>query len=104
LYPVRLEKQAEMADTLIYTKEMLRAVPNKGIGYGALQQAGYLASDLPAISFNYLGQLGSARHQDGSITDDDCGTMIASENDSHFLLGVNGAVQAGKLLFYVDSR
>ncbi|AOM39757.1 non-ribosomal peptide synthetase [Xenorhabdus hominickii] len=104
LYPVRLEKQSDMADTLIHTKEMLRTVPNKGIGYGALQQAGYLTGDLPAISFNYLGQLGSASHQDWSITDDDCGTMVASENDSHLLLGINGVVQAGKLLFYVDSR
>ncbi|MDE9590944.1 condensation domain-containing protein, partial [Xenorhabdus bovienii] len=50
LYPVRLEHQADMVDTLIYTKEMLRTVPNKGIGYGALQQAGYLDGDLPAIS------------------------------------------------------
>ncbi len=104
LYPVRLENQADMVNTLIHTKEMLRAVPNKGIGYGALQQAGYLTGDLPAISFNYLGQLGSASHQDWSITDDDSGTMIASENDSHLLLGINGAVQGGKLLFYVDSR
>ncbi|WP_228858640.1 non-ribosomal peptide synthetase [Xenorhabdus sp. PB61.4] len=104
MYPVRLEKQADIADTIIHTKEMLRAVPNKGIGYGALQQAGYLAEDLPLISFNYLGQLGSASQQDWSITDDDCGTVIASENDSHLLLGINGAVQAGKLRFYVDSR
>ncbi|WP_053067905.1 non-ribosomal peptide synthetase, partial [Xenorhabdus khoisanae] len=104
LYPVRLENQADMVNTLIHTKEMLRAVPNKGIGYGALQQAGYLTDDLPAISFNYLGQLGSASRQEWSIADDDCGNAIASENDSHLLLGVNGAVQAGKLLFYVDSR
>ncbi|WP_426576153.1 amino acid adenylation domain-containing protein [Xenorhabdus stockiae] len=104
LYPVRLENQSDIADTLIHTKEMLRAVPNKGIGYGALQQAGYLTGDLPAISFNYLGQLGSVLRQDWSITDDDCGTMIASDNNSHFLLGINGSVQAGKLRFYVDSR
>ncbi|MCC8379601.1 condensation domain-containing protein, partial [Xenorhabdus sp. PB30.3] len=104
IYPVRLENKADITDTLIHTKEMLRTVPNKGIGYGALQQAGYLTGDLPAISFNYLGQLGSASLQDWSITNDDCGTMIASENDSHLLLGINGAVQAGKLLCYIDSR
>ncbi len=104
MYPVRLENQANITDTLIHTKEMLRTVPNKGIGYGALQQAGYLTDDLPAISFNYLGQLGSASRQDWSITNDDCGTMIASENGGHFLLGINGSVQAGKLRFYVDSR
>ncbi|YAP80750.1 non-ribosomal peptide synthase/polyketide synthase [Xenorhabdus stockiae] len=104
LYPVRLENQTDIVDTLIHTKEMLRTVPNKGMGYGALEQAGYLDGDLPSISFNYLGQLGCASHQDWSITDDDCGTMIASENDSHVLLGINGAVQTGRLRFYVDSR
>ncbi|MEQ1965382.1 amino acid adenylation domain-containing protein, partial [Xenorhabdus khoisanae] len=104
MYPVRLEMQTEIAETIIHTKEMLRGIPNKGIGYGALHQAGYLTGDLPAISFNYLGQLGGASHQDWFITSDGCGDMIASENDSHLLLGINGAVQAGKLQFSVDSR
>ncbi|PQQ23568.1 non-ribosomal peptide synthetase, partial [Photorhabdus luminescens] len=103
-YPVRLEMQADIAKTIIHTKEMLRAVPNKGIGYSALHQAGYLTSDLPTISFNYLGQLGGASHQDWSITNDDCGSVLASKNISHLLLGINGAVQAGKLQFSVDSR
>ncbi|WP_444876157.1 amino acid adenylation domain-containing protein [Xenorhabdus yunnanensis] len=104
MYPVRLEMQADIAETIIHTKEMLRAVPNKGIGYSALHQAGYLTDDLPAISFNYLGQLGGTHHQDWSLTSDDCGTVVASENSSHLLLGINGAVQAGKLQFSVDSR
>ncbi|WP_228998096.1 non-ribosomal peptide synthetase [Photorhabdus aegyptia] len=103
-YPVRLEMQTDIAKTIIHTKEMLRAVPNKGIGYSALHQAGYLTSDLPTISFNYLGQLGGASHQDWSITNDDCGSVLASKNISHLLLGINGAVQAGKLQFSVDSR
>ncbi|WP_258087589.1 condensation domain-containing protein, partial [Xenorhabdus bovienii] len=38
VYPVRLEMQAGVTETIIHTKEMLRAVPNKGIGYGALHQ------------------------------------------------------------------
>ncbi|WP_148886211.1 non-ribosomal peptide synthetase, partial [Xenorhabdus doucetiae] len=106
LYPVRLEMQADIAATIIHTKEMLRAVPNKGIGYSALHQAGYLTGDLPAISFNYLGQLGGISHQkqNWSLTSDGCGTVIASENSSHLLLAINGAVQAGKLQFSVDSR
>ncbi|MDX7993214.1 condensation domain-containing protein, partial [Xenorhabdus littoralis] len=104
MYPVRLEMQADIAETLIHTKEMLRSIPNKGIGYSALHQAGYLTGDLPTISFNYLGQLGTASHQDWTITNDDCGNAIARENGSHLLLGINGAVQAGRLQFSVDSR
>ncbi|WP_237386293.1 non-ribosomal peptide synthetase [Xenorhabdus sp. Sc-CR9] len=104
MYPVRLEMQADIAETIIHTKEMLRGIPNKGIGYSALHQAGYLTGDLPAISFNYLGQLGGASHQDWAITSDDSGEMIAKENGSHLLLSINGAVLAGKLQFGVDSR
>ncbi|MBS9440025.1 non-ribosomal peptide synthetase, partial [Photorhabdus noenieputensis] len=104
LYPVRLAMQANIADTIIYTKEMLRTVPNKGIGYGALHQAGYLNEDLPAISFNYLGQLGGAIGQNWSLTNDDCGNVIANDNYSHLLLNINGLIQAGKLQFSVSSR
>ncbi|WP_323861657.1 condensation domain-containing protein, partial [Xenorhabdus doucetiae] len=108
VYPVRLVMQDDIAETIIHTKERLRAIPNRGIGYGALYQAGYLPDDLPAISFNYLGQLngeaGQTRHQDWALTDDSCGSVIASENSSHLLLDINGAVQAGKLQFSVLSR
>ncbi|CDG21268.1 putative Phenylalanine racemase (ATP-hydrolyzing) [Xenorhabdus poinarii G6] len=104
LYPVRLAMQADIAETIIHTKEMLRAIPNKGIGYGALHQAGYLSDDLPTISFNYLGQLAGTQHQDWSLTSDEAGTVIASENGNHLLLAINGAVQRGRLQFQVDSR
>ncbi|PHM75435.1 non-ribosomal peptide synthetase [Xenorhabdus cabanillasii] len=104
MYPVRLAMQTDIAETIIYTKEMLRTVPNKGIGYSTLHQAGHLTGYLPAISFNYLGQLEVTSHQDWCITNDDCGTVTASENGSHLLLGINGAVQMGKLQFSVDSR
>ncbi|MBI6549674.1 non-ribosomal peptide synthetase [Xenorhabdus lircayensis] len=108
VYPVRLEMQTDIAETIIHTKEMLRAVPNKGIGYGSLHQAGYLDGDLPTISFNYFGQLGGeggqVSYQDGALTPDDCGTMIASDNRSPLLMDINGAVQAGRLQFSVRSR
>ncbi|WP_323855991.1 non-ribosomal peptide synthetase [Xenorhabdus koppenhoeferi] len=104
VYPVRLVMQADIAETIIHTKEMLRAVPNKGIGYGALRQAGYLTDDLPVISFNYLGQLGGETGQNWSLTSDDCGTTVADDNHSHLLLNINGLIQAGKLQFSVSSR
>ncbi|MBD2786612.1 non-ribosomal peptide synthetase, partial [Xenorhabdus sp. 3] len=104
LYPVRLVMQDDIAETIIHTKERLRAVPNKGIGYGALRQAGYLAGDLPAISFNYLGQLGEETGQNGSLISDDCGDVVADDNLSHLLLNINGLIQAGRLQFSVSSR
>ncbi|WP_145956919.1 non-ribosomal peptide synthetase, partial [Xenorhabdus miraniensis] len=104
VYPVRLAMQADIAETIIHTKEMLRAVPNKGIGYGTLRQTGYLTGDLPTISFNYLGQLGGETEQNWSLTSDDYGAVVADDNHSHLLLNINGLIQAGKLQFSVSSR
>uniref|UniRef100_UPI001FCA17DD condensation domain-containing protein n=1 Tax=Xenorhabdus vietnamensis TaxID=351656 RepID=UPI001FCA17DD len=100
IYPVRLESQSTVSDTIVYTKEMLRKVPNKGVGYGALRQAGDVSGCSPVISFNYLGQLGAEMTpQDWMFTADDCGLMMASENADPLLLNINGGVQAGQLGF-----
>ncbi|MCO4881096.1 non-ribosomal peptide synthetase [Paraburkholderia caribensis] len=66
-YPVALPIGASSADTLTAVKDALRAVPNKGVGFGALR---YLADDAtrttlaalprPRVTFNYLGQFGEA--------------------------------------------
>ncbi|PHM39368.1 peptide synthase [Xenorhabdus mauleonii] len=104
VYPVRLTMQDDIAETIIHTKEMLRAVPNKGIGYGALRQAGYLGGELPAISFNYLGQLGGENGQNWSLTSDECGIAVAGDNHSHLLMNINGLIQAGTLQFNIGSR
>jgi amino acid adenylation domain-containing protein/thioester reductase-like protein/non-ribosomal peptide synthase protein (TIGR01720 family) len=59
------------AELLLSVKERLRAIPNRGMGYGLLryparvQAAAQLAGQpAPAVSFNYLGQL------DASISED----------------------------------
>jgi amino acid adenylation domain-containing protein/non-ribosomal peptide synthase protein (TIGR01720 family) len=66
-YPVALPVGASGADTLTAVKDALRAVPNKGVGFGVLR---YLADDAtratlaalprPRVTFNYLGQFGEA--------------------------------------------
>jgi amino acid adenylation domain-containing protein/non-ribosomal peptide synthase protein (TIGR01720 family) len=58
-YPVVLNKFEHLGELIAGTKDALRKVPNKGIGYGILK---YLTEyDLgeiiePDVSFNYLGQ------------------------------------------------
>ncbi|SYX84223.1 non-ribosomal peptide synthetase [Paenibacillus alvei] len=58
-YPVILHAQEHISDVIKFTKDTLRRIPRKGIGYGMLK---YLSPfDLkvirnPDISFNYLGQ------------------------------------------------
>ncbi|GLZ36652.1 non-ribosomal peptide synthetase [Actinokineospora sp. NBRC 105648] len=61
-YPVVLEDTGrEYGDLLKSVKEQLRAVPRKGIGYGALRYLGTLAEGpRPQVSFNYLGQIETA--------------------------------------------
>ena len=62
LYPLslRLPEREDIGDCLKSVKEQLRAVPGRGIAYGAVRHAGGDAAlarvPQPAMSFNYLGQ------------------------------------------------
>ncbi|MCP3804329.1 amino acid adenylation domain-containing protein [Allokutzneria sp. A3M-2-11 16] len=73
-------------------KEQLRAIPRKGLGYGALRYcAKALGPELePQVSFNYLGQFsGTGRielHEDG-------------EAERHHVLEIVGQVDDGELEF-----
>ncbi|MEV4053508.1 non-ribosomal peptide synthase/polyketide synthase [Amycolatopsis sp. NPDC049688] len=61
LYPVALRIRGDWGALLKSVKEQLRAVPRRGVGYGALR---YLTGTAPAlapeIGFNYLGRLDGA--------------------------------------------
>jgi len=63
VFPVKLTPQPALAGSIKQIKEQLRAVPNKGIGFGALRYLGDEAAQqtlaglaVPRITFNYLGQ------------------------------------------------
>ena len=65
-FPLVLElpESEDLGDRLLAVKERLRAVPGRGVGYGALRYlaGGPVASAArgrpePSVSFNYLGQL-----------------------------------------------
>ncbi len=73
LYPVLLEAgDADPGAALVSAKERLRAVPERGIGYGLLRwgnpEAARLLAAAPAaeILFNYLGQTDAASRE-GSL-------------------------------------
>ncbi|WP_281688857.1 non-ribosomal peptide synthetase [Pseudonocardia thermophila] len=73
-YPVRLDTAevdpataaadpAAAAEAVLRVKEQLRAVPDRGVGYGVLRYLGPDGAGLacaPQIGFNYLGQFGAA--------------------------------------------
>jgi len=60
------DPQQNLADLIKQTKESLRKVPQKGLGYGVLcylQQRDEVALS-PEIGFNYLGQMDAADQND----------------------------------------
>ncbi|WP_159090717.1 non-ribosomal peptide synthetase, partial [Aquimarina aquimarini] len=70
-YPVCLSKQNTIAETIIHTKDFLRSIPDKGIGFGVLKYLSdnediqkSLATNFDDITFNYLGTF------DNSMSDD----------------------------------
>jgi amino acid adenylation domain-containing protein/non-ribosomal peptide synthase protein (TIGR01720 family) len=112
-YPVQLKVCDSVDETIIHAKECLRVIPDKGIGYGALVQAGELNGQLPAISFNYLGQLDNNRNEAGiddigsrewQIITHGCGEMIGAGNHDALLLNINGFVQEGVLTFRMGAH
>ena len=109
MYPLALTPAQSLADSIKGIKEQLRAVPDKGLGFGALrylgdEQAREALGGLaqPRITFNYLGQF------DGSFEDDatqafftPTGERAGSDQSEHALLGnwleINGQVFGGEL-------
>ncbi|WP_010103732.1 condensation domain-containing protein, partial [Burkholderia oklahomensis] len=67
-YPVAFAVDATPAATLAGVKDALRAVPNKGLGFGVLRhygddatRAALAAVTRPRVTFNYLGQFDAPR-------------------------------------------
>ncbi|WP_164503864.1 non-ribosomal peptide synthetase [Rickettsiales endosymbiont of Stachyamoeba lipophora] len=103
MYPVRLEVQEDIGNTIKAVKESLRQIPNKGIGYGAL--LGYKPDILPKIAFNYLGQLDlENRNSAWSILSESGGLAINQNNHDNNIININGSVTNEKLKFEVVSK
>ncbi|WP_372443350.1 amino acid adenylation domain-containing protein [Saccharothrix algeriensis] len=91
VFPVSLHVPRPWGEALKSVKEQLRAVPGRGIGYGALRHfAGGPACD-PQVSFNYLGR----------FTGDQRDLDLAADPDMPrpHLLDVVGRVQGDRLEF-----
>jgi hypothetical protein len=106
LFPVRLELPASAAfDQIIkHIKEQLRAIPQKGIGYGILRYlspyAAEFAGDMDtAISFNYLGQTdrGLSANNPFTLATEPIGPLIAADSRKSHPWEINCAITQGKL-------
>ncbi|MEX3777264.1 non-ribosomal peptide synthase/polyketide synthase [Pseudomonas sp. MYb118] len=108
LYPARLTPVAELADCLKQIKEQLRAIPDKGIGFGALAHLGDAAAQqaladlpVPRLTFNYLGQFdGSFNAEDGALfvpSAEAAGDELDAAAPLANHLALNGQVYGGEL-------
>ncbi|MGY2403239.1 amino acid adenylation domain-containing protein [Pseudomonas sp. SDO5271_S396] len=107
LFPVRLTPDDSLAGSIKQIKEQLRAVPDKGLGFGALR---YLGDDatrqafsqlpVPRITFNYLGQFDGSFDQPDSLFAPASENAGAEQNPDAPLgnwLTLNGQVYGGEL-------
>ncbi|WP_434695427.1 non-ribosomal peptide synthase/polyketide synthase [Pseudomonas sp. Z1-14] len=108
LFPVRLSPTATTEGSIKVIKEQLRAIPDKGLGFGVLRYLGdeptrrTLAElPVPRITFNYLGQF------DSGFADDADGLFVPASESAGAAqsplapldnwLTLNGSVYAGEL-------
>ncbi len=108
-YPVFLsvEEARSEGEALCFVKEQLRAIPQRGIGYGLLR---YLSDDdetrsqleqleQPEISFNYLGQFDQVVSESSSFraARESRGQTQSPRGNMPYLLQINGSVAGGRL-------
>lgn len=98
IYPVRLEIKKTLSQSIKSIKENLRVIPNKGSGYGI-----FTKKELPAISFNYLGQFDSQKGGWQIVGEDSGESMSNNILESH-IISVDGMILGGKLAFSIVSR
>ncbi|MBM2593764.1 amino acid adenylation domain-containing protein, partial [Pseudomonas sp. BIS] len=106
LFPVRLSPVADLGESLKAIKEQLRAIPDKGLGYGLLrylagEESARVLAGLPQarITFNYLGQF-DAQFDEMALLDP-AGESAGAEMDPGApldnWLSLNGRVFDGEL-------
>lgn len=104
LYPVRLTISQDIENSIKAIKEMMRTIPTKGLGFGALKYASAALNDinLPPISFNYLGQF---KHSDAlwQVSNESAGRALHPENWGKNILDINGYIAGNELQFFIGS-
>src|SRR5262249_19658134 len=109
IFPVVLElasEQGDMASAIKQVKEQLRAIPQRGIGYGMLrhlrEQDGArepIRGASPAIVFNYLGQFDQALPAGAPVgpAPESAGPMQSPRGRRLHAIDVSGGVRGGQL-------
>jgi non-ribosomal peptide synthase protein (TIGR01720 family) len=105
IYPVHLPYDADMEQHICRMKELLRKIPNNGMGYGVIRH--FREDVLPEIQskycFNYLGQLaydGDSK-QLFEMSEMPTGDSTARENHHPHSITVNASVVSGRLVLEI---
>ncbi|WP_342551527.1 amino acid adenylation domain-containing protein [Paenibacillus sp. FSL R7-0652] len=104
-YPVVLDMRglSNVSQLIKTTKENLRSIPNKGIGYGILRYLSTYAKESPLtlnpeISFNYLGQFDQdLQHSGMHMSPYSSGTDASENHRRNVLIDINALIVEGKL-------
>ncbi|MCO7507597.1 non-ribosomal peptide synthetase, partial [Pseudomonas sp. VE 267-6A] len=107
VFPLKLTPAAGLGDSIKAIKQQLRAIPDKGIGFGALRYLGDEAArralgelPTPRITFNYLGQF-DASFADATALFTPCGDAAGNPQSAEApldnWLSINGQVYKGEL-------
>jgi amino acid adenylation domain-containing protein/non-ribosomal peptide synthase protein (TIGR01720 family) len=106
IFPVLLDygNAQSSVEALPLVKEQLRAIPNRGIGYGLLRYASDDAArlrDLPQaeVRFNYLGQVDRVLLDSSmfSFTSQSSGPAQSAKAPRSYLINIIGVVSGGEL-------
>jgi non-ribosomal peptide synthase protein (TIGR01720 family) len=107
LYPVRLELETDNWETLKRVKEHLRAIPQRGLGYGLLKylqanaelRARLQEGAAAEVSFNYLGQFDQSISGASlfRLASESSGEVYSPRARRSYLLEINGIVVRGQL-------
>ncbi len=104
-YPVLLRSYTNVSEQLKETKDMLRDLPGRGIGYGLLRN--YSKNDVPTLAkpsggvvvFNYLGSFDNSLGEEAFLgyATESRGNEISPNNYTDAAIAINSMVIRGEL-------
>ncbi|MBF0450074.1 MAG: amino acid adenylation domain-containing protein [Candidatus Magnetomorum sp.] len=101
MYPLALElpDSEDLGYQIKYIKEMLRKVPDKGMGYGILKyvtshenKKDMLFGSMPGICFNYLGQFDEDAAGVFQVSERSCGNDISPNAEFIYTININSMI------------
>ncbi|MGB3467015.1 MAG: amino acid adenylation domain-containing protein, partial [Cyclobacteriaceae bacterium] len=112
MFPMKFSVSGDLSKDIIATKEYLRTLPNKGVGFGAFAATDKSALNfdlLPKVIFNYLGHFDRRTEDEWQVVTEMSGRSMSDQNTDRNLLNINGwtvrsSETVSELRFTITSR